>query len=373
MYLFKGKYLLYALCTILAYSLLLCACGVKDKETLAVADEQDIEETIQMNELEKASLNIEEGNKTDDYIEAEIIKDNSYNIYNAVKFYDDYFYFSDADGIKRMSKDLLTKEKIAEGNVMFGNCDNDYIYYIRYPSDLVKAPGFFRMDLTRHFEEKLMDWTESMWSINSIYAHQNIIYFSEYDFCEAYEVIDANLEEIEEGDNIVYQILDNCGISHTDINNLLFGYVTMIFEYQKLLYFDEQKKEITVYDTKSGKKIDTLDQCRSDVLISDRGIIYKDLENDILLKKWDTEEPSILYDMSENDNRYINYGTFDEQYIFGFYVDGDDCTLVKIKWEGGSEIGRTFEDEKFCKDLRLSANNGVVSYMQDGYRVFEKK
>ena len=219
----------YALCTILAYSLLLCACGVKDKETLAVADEQDIEETIQMNELEKASLNIEEGNKTDDYIEAEIIKDNSYNIYNAVKFYDDYFYFSDADGIKRMSKDLLTKEKIAEGNVMFGNCDNDYIYYIRYPSDLVKAPGFFRMDLTRHFEEKLMDWTESMWSINSIYAHQNIIYFSEYDFCEAYEVIDANLEEIEEGDNIVYQILDNCGISHTDINNLLFGYVTISY------------------------------------------------------------------------------------------------------------------------------------------------
>lgn len=81
----------------------------------------------------------------------------------------------------------------------------------------------------------------------------------------------------------------------------------------------------------------------------------------------------MLYEMSENDNRYINYGTFDEQYIFGFYEDGDECTLVKIKWEGGIEIGRTFEDEKFCQDLELSTNDGVVSYIQDGYRVFEKK
>ena len=228
MYIVKRCYYLYALCTILTCSIFLSGCGVTEKETTtAVEDEQKIV-PMQADEMEvkstkvdkqkETSLSIEGENQVDNQIKVGEMENNNNNIYNAVKYYNKYFYFSDVDGFNRMNKDQVTTERIAEGNVKIGNCDNNYIYYIRYASDSVKNPGVFRMDLSRHMEEELMEWSESMWGINNIYAYQNVIYFAENDFCEAYEVIDGNVEEMEVKDNFIYQQLDKCGILHGDIN-----------------------------------------------------------------------------------------------------------------------------------------------------------
>ena len=75
--------------------------------------------------------------------------------------------------------------------------------------------------------------------------------------------------------------------------------------------------------------------------------------------------------MAENDNKFVNYGTYDNQYIYGFYEDNNECTLVKIMWDGGCTTGRVFENLSRSIELGLSANNGVISFRQDEHIVFE--
>lgn len=366
------------ICAVFTSVIILVGCSSTNKEMQAATDGGEINISIEtneteMNEQEEQNLGDEEDQVDDqrEVTEMDQNYDTDNNIYNSVKYYNGYFYFSDVDGFKRMSKDQSIMETLAEGNVSLGNCDGNYIYYIRYASDAVENAGVFRMDLTKLMEEKIMDWSESMWSIYSIYSHENIVYFEESDICEAYEVIDGKANKIDEKDNLLYQQLDRCGIPHEDINALAFGYVNMMFQYHKLVYLDRQDNKIMIYSTDSEKTIKIIDQCGSDVLVGDRGIVYKDLENNVLLRKWEGEDSKLLYDISEYNNNAVNYGTFDDHYIYGFYENGDECTLVKIKWEGGCEIGRTFEDVRIAVELGFSASNGVISFLQDGHRVFE--
>ena len=75
--------------------------------------------------------------------------------------------------------------------------------------------------------------------------------------------------------------------------------------------------------------------------------------------------------MAENNNKFVNYGTYDTQYIYGFYEDDNECTLVEIMWDGGCKTGRVFENVSKSVELDLSANNGVISFRQDEHVVFE--
>lgn len=354
-----------SICAVLVFLALLTGCGFTKQETPAVTD--DVKPDISI-EMEEAQIDAQEVQDTD-VLWDDQADDN--NIYNAVKYYNDYFYFSDADGFKRMSKDQSITENLAEGNVRLGNCDGNYIYYIRYSTDAPENAGIFRMDLSKLTEEKMMEWSESMWGIYNIYAYQNILYFEGSNLCEAYEITDGEVNKIDESDNILYQQLDRCGISHEDINTLAFGYINMVFQYHKLVCLDRENNKIVVWDTDSGEVINRIEQCGSDILMGERGIVYRDLENNIWLKAWGQEESNCLYDMSEYDNQFVNYGTFDDQYIYGFYENEEACTLVKVKWEGGCETGRTFENTRMALELEFSANNGVISFVQDGHRIFE--
>ena len=292
-------------------------------------------------------------------------------IYNAVKYYNDYFYYSDSDGFKRMDKDMSTTETMAEGHVRVGNCEDNYIYYMRYPADNEQNAGVFRMNLSDPAEEQLMTWSEDMWMIQSIYAYQNIVYLEKYNICEAYEVNAGQINKIDEKDNVIYRNMDNCNISYEDINELAYGYSNIMLQYHKVVYVDSKNNKIIVCDADSGEKVNTIEQCWSDILVSDRGIVYKDMDYNIWLREWDNEDSKLLYDMAENDNKFVNYGTYDNQYIYGFYEDDNECTLVEIMWDGGCRTGRVFGNVSKSVELGLSANNGVISFLQDGHVVFE--
>ena len=292
-------------------------------------------------------------------------------IYNAVKYYNGNFYYSDTDGFKRMDKGMSTIETLAEGNVKVGNCEDNYIYYMRYPADDERNAGVFRMNLADPVEEQLLAWSEDMWMIQDIYAFQNIIYLEKYNICEAYEVNAGQISKIDEKDNMVYQNMDHCNILYEDINNLAYGYTSIMFQYHKFVYEDRNNNKVIVYDTDSGETVNIIEQCEIGILVCDRGIVYRDPDYNIWLREWENENSTLLYDMAANDNKFVQYGTYDNQYIYGFYEDDNECTLVKLMWDGGYKIGRVFENVSKAVELRFSANNGVISFLQDGHVVFE--
>ena len=170
---------------------------------------------------------------------------------------------------------------------------------------------------------------------------------------------------------MIYQSMERCNISYEDMNELAYGYTYIMFQYHKLVSVDRNNHKIVVYDTDSGETVNTIEQCGSDILVSDRGIVYKDLDYNIWLREWESEESKLLYDMAENDHKFVNYGTYDNQYIYGFYESDNECTLVEIMWDGGCRTGRVFENVSKSVELGLSAHNGVISFRQDGHVVFE--
>ena len=375
----KKRHNIGVICAALMCAVFLNGCTFTDKVEVAAAngDELSIDakpetpETDVQNEQEGNEPEEGQGNGYPKVSEPNQSNDTSGVIYNGVKYYNDHFYYSDPDGFKRMNKDMATVETLAEGNVRVGNCEDNYIYYIRYQADDKQNAGVFRMNLSDLAEEQLLAWSEDMWMVQSIYASQNIIYLEKYNICEAYEVNAGQVNRIDEKDNLIYRNMDNCNISYEDISGLAYGYSNIMLQYHKVVYVDRNNNKIIVYDADSGETVYTVEQCLSDILVSDRGIVYQDLDYNIWLRGWEGEGSMLLYDMAKNDNKFVNYGTYDNQYIYGFYEDDNECTLVEIMWDGGCTTGRVFENVSKSVELGLSANNGVISFLQDGYVVFE--
>ena len=367
-------------CAALMCGVFLTGCTLTDKTESVAADSDELIIAAGADTSETDVQNEQEGNdskegQVDNNLEVSDPNQSSDTtgvIYNSVKYYNDRFYYSDPDGFKRMDKDMSAPETLAEGNVRVGNCADNYIYYIRYPADDEQNAGVFRMNLSDLAEEQLLAWSEDMWMIQNIFASQNIVYLEKYDICEAYEVNAGQINQIDEKDNVIYQNLDNCHISYEDINELAYGYSNIMLQYHKVVYVDRKNNKIIIYDADSGETVNTIEQCLGDILVSDRGIVYKDMDYNIWLREWESEDSGLLYDMAENDNKFVNYGTYDNQYIYGFYEDDNECTLVEIMWDGGCTTGRVFENVSKSVDLGLSANNGVISFWQDEYVVFEQ-
>lgn len=367
-------------CAVFMCGIFLAGCSFTDQAAATAKNSEELSESIntdtaEMDEQNEIGNDSEE-NQGSDYLDASGINQSSETsgvIYNPVKYYNDYFYYSEKDGFKRMNKDMSTTETLADGNVLVGNCEDNYIYYIRYPADDMQNAGIFRMNLSETVEEQLLEWSEDMWSIHNIFASQNIVYLENSNICEAYEVSRGQVSQVDEKDNKIYQQLDKCSIAHEDINALALHYTNIMFQYNKIIYLDRKNNKIDVYDADSGEMVNTIEQCGSDILVSDRGIVYKDLDYNIWLREWGSEDSKLLYDMVENDNKFVNYGTLDDQYIYGFYEDNNKCTLVEIMWEGGCKTGKIFESENKAIELGFSVNNGVISYLQDGYYIFENR
>ena len=108
------------------------------------------------------------------------------------------------------------------------------------------------------------------------------------------------------------------------------------------------------------------------MLLSNRGVVYKDLAENIYLLRWNAEQEDVLYESREHHAEAINYGTYDTDYLYGFVEDGKQCALIKISWKGGSGRGKVFDDVEKAVQLGFSVNHGVAGYWQNGQIIFEK-
>ncbi|MCD7724468.1 MAG: hypothetical protein LUI12_02790 [Clostridiales bacterium] len=301
--------------------------------------------------------------------------DTSNIVYNSVKYYDGYFYFADSQNLKRIDKELAKEETLAYGNVKLGNCDGDFIYYIRYASDTNGVPGILRLNLTNLEEELLVEWSDQMWSCTNIYETENIIYIEGNQYCDAYRLENdmSGIKDfaMEETDHEIYKKMEQCGIAREKINAFAAGYCNAMFQYHKFVYLDRNNEKIIVYDTDSGEAISEIENCGSDVLLTENGLVYKDSASNIYFRKWENSDSALLYDIDKNNGLMVNYGTYDDQYIYGFYEDNGGSTLVKISWTGECKKDKFFQNEGRAVNLGFSVNNGIRSYWQNGHIIFE--
>lgn len=359
----------------------LAGCTFTDRKTVSqnVSEIKSVPDDRQgdsMNEVIPGVPNLEEENREKEDEKQKVQnKDGSDQVdstYNVVKWADGYFYFPDAEGLKRVSEETAEVEKLAEGNVKLGNFDGDFLYYIRYPVEKEGLTGLIRMSIKNRQEEQLAAWSEELWTCRNIYACEEEIYIELADSCEEYMQKGDHVEKVPEDQQTVYQILERCGYSKEDAAMLPAGYTNAIFQYHKLVCREPAQNRIFVYDTDTGNRVKEITDTQSDVLLSNRGVVYKDLAENIYLQSWNGETAELLYEAGAHDQESVNYGTYDEEFLYGFVEEETQCTLIKLSWEGGYERGKTFTGVEKAVQLGFSVNHGVAGYWQNGQIIFEK-
>ena len=359
----------------------LAGCTFTDRKTVSqnVSEIKSVPDDRQgdsMNEVIPGVPNSEEENREKEDEKQKVQnKDGSDQVdstYNVVKWADGYFYFPDAEGLKRVSEETAEVEKLAEGNVKLGNFDGDFLYYIRYPVEKDSLTGLIRMSIENRQEEQLAAWSEELWTCRNIYASEEKIYIELADSCEEYMQKGDHVEKVPEDQQVVYQILERCGYSKEDAAMLPAGYTNAIFQYHKLVCREPAQNRIFVYDTDTGNWVKEITDTQSDVLLSNRGVVYKDLAENIYLQSWNGETAELLYEAGAHDQESVNYGTYDEEFLYGFVEEETQCTLIKLSWEGGYERSKTFTSVEKAVQLGFSVNHGVAGYWQNGQIIFEK-
>ena len=359
----------------------LAGCTFTDRKTVSqnVSEIKSVPDDRQgdsMNEVIPGVPNSEEENREKEDEKQKVQnKDGSDQVdstYNVVKWADGYFYFPDAEGLKRVSEETAEVEKLAEGNVKLGNFDGDFLYYIRYPVEKESLTGLIRMSIKNRQEEQLAAWSEELWTCRNIYACEEEIYIELADSCEEYMQKGDHVEKVPEDQQTVYQILERCGYSKEDAAMLPAGYTNAIFQYHKLVCREPAQNRIFVYDTDTGNRVKEITDTQSDVLLSNRGVVYKDLAENIYLQSWNGETAELLYEAGAHDQESVNYGTYDEEFLYGFVEEETQCTLIKLSWEGGYERSKTFTGVEKAVQLGFSVNHGVAGYWQNGQIIFEK-
>lgn len=379
----SGQKKISGIVSVLVLLILFClaGCTFTDRKTVSqnVSEIKSVPDDRQgdsMNEVIPGVPNSEEENREKEDEKQKVQnKDGSDQVdstYNVVKWADGYFYFPDAEGLKRVSEETAEVEKLAEGNVKLGNFDGDFLYYIRYPVEKDSLTGLIRMSIENRQEEQLAAWSEELWTCRNIYASEEKIYIELADSCEEYMQKGDHVEKVPEDQQVVYQILERCGYSKEDAAMLPAGYTNAIFQYHKLVCREPAQNRIFVYDTDTGNWVKEITDTQSDVLLSNRGVVYKDLAENIYLQSWNGETAELLYEAGAHDQESVNYGTYDEEFLYGFVEEETQCTLIKLSWEGGYERSKTFTSVEKAVQLGFSVNHGVAGYWQNGQVIFEK-
>ena len=321
-----------------------------------------------------------EENDNSDATVGSVENDLTYNYYNSVKYYNGFFYYSDTEGLKRINRDLTDSQVIAEGGVKLGNADNGYIYYIRYPNKEYGNTGICRIDTTNLSEEVLIAWNGEMayrsdnWLCRNVYAVDSVVYLEYNDRCEAYRIDNSRHEEIENGENIIYSYMIDCGINENEINEMMTGYLNTCFKFDKIIKCvpKDEKYNIEIYDIKTRGLSDRIEGCEIGALVTDKGLVYTTEDSKVYLRTWDNGESTLLYNTYENSNQDLAYGTYDTDYLYGFIENDNGLTLKAISWDG-TVLDKTRFDGgmKDIISLGYSINNGIQSYWQNGKIVFE--
>ena len=321
------------------------------------------------------------------------------NIYNKVKYWNHFFYYVDTQGIKRIGENSKTVEVIVpQTGIHSFTLDKEGAVY--YSLSSPEEAGIYVLPQGEQEPVKLIDWKKDYWRLAVLQAADGIIYLEMGDTCEAYQLQEDGVSggrkatRLSDTENPVFQALERCGLSGTDIRNLPTGYSVALTEYQRMVLRLPEEQTLQLYDTQKGQRIAKLAECQNDILMMPQGVIYKKQTGDIYFQSWTEGENAnqLLYQPAAYEGKDINYGTYDEGYLYGFWEEAGNSTLVRISFEDKQENTNTsdsdaqnrrdftrkvqelntFDGVNRAVDLGLSVNHGMISYWQDDKMVWEE-
>ncbi len=321
------------------------------------------------------------------------------NIYNRVKYWNHFFYYADTQGIKRIGENSKTVEVIVpQTGIHSFTLDKEGAVYYSFSSP--EEAGIYVLPQGEQQPVKLIDWKKDYWRLAMLQVADGIVYLEMGDTCEAYQLQEdgensgRKATRLSDTENPVFQALERCGLSGGDIRNLPAGYSVALTEYHRMVLRLPEEQILQLYDTQNGQQIAKLTECQNDILMMPQGVIYKKQTGDIYFQSWTEGENAnqLLYQPAAYEGKDINYGTYDEGYLYGFWEEQGNSTLVRISFEDKQENAdtsdsdaqnrrgftrkvqelNTFDGVNRAVDLGLSVNHGVVSYWQDDKMVWEE-
>ena len=321
------------------------------------------------------------------------------NIYNRVKYWNHFFYYADTQGIKRIGENSKTVEVIVpQTGIHSFTLDKEGAVY--YSLSSPEEAGIYVLPQGEQQPVRLIDWKKDYWRLAMLQVADGIIYLEMGDACEAYQLSEngensgRKATRLSDTENPVFQALERCGLSGGDIRNLPAGYSVALTEYHRMVLRLPEEQTLRLYDTQNGQQITKLVECQNDILMMPQGVIYKKQTGDIYFQSWTEGENAnqLLYQPAAYEGKDINYGTYDEGYLYGFWEEQGNSTLVRISFEDKQENTdtsdsdaqnrggftrkvqelNTFDGVNRAVDLGLSVNHGMISYWQDDEMVWEE-
>lgn len=286
------------------------------------------------------------------------------------KYDNEYTYVAGVDSLYRINSKDNKWEDIYKGNVRLGAFYDNALYFLSFPSDVNelnnKNSGVFKLDLTTLESEQILPWDENYWIYNAIQIEDGRMFLSSREDVIIYSIAQKqfvdNFEEIVPLPDHLRKKKDNGEISI--ISDLVFSY----YSNGIISYIDNvtNTKTLCVYNVKENTE-QKFEDVYNDVLFVQNGFVYRNEDRSKVYFVDFDKNITLLYDTLET-NTDINYGTYDQNYLYCFeeYSEDNKVICYRISWSGEKE--KLFEtiSSKGAVALNLTVINNYLYYYDEG-------
>ncbi len=287
------------------------------------------------------------------------------NCYNPVKRNDNVLFYGAAGYLQSINLQTNEIAQLLEGNIKPGCLDNDTLYYIKYPADAGDKAGVGRFNLTTGENEILIPWEEELWGCANMLIKDNCLYLETGHLCGAYLLENNKAIRADDLQNLVLKAMKQFDLTENEISGINYGFVNSILEHDVFTTLNRRSNELHIYDA-AAQTVLKKENCLGNVIICDKGIVYMNLEGDIILNGWDNLESDRLLFSSAAAGYSVNYGTCSEAGLYVFRENGDSVDCKCITWEGEVMDIVNIPGTRLAIELNFSAFSDLAAYCKDG-------
>ena len=281
-----------------------------------------------------------------------------YNI--SAKAYGDYTYVAAEQGIYRILDESSIEELLYEGSVILGALGDDRLFFYAYSED-EEGTGIMSLNLlTGEIMESYFPG-EDFYSYMEMSYRDGKLYINKKDEIAVFRVQEDGTLQREES----LQITVPKELQDAEKNSKLISpVITMGEGYSENFYYDrtEDYSCVSVYD---GKALVNEAENMTDLMITDKGVIGRDIKNQKDVFLWDvySGEKKLFYQASEHENKLWVYSTYDKNGVYGFFQGKDSlCVVSRISWDGILEELFELEAVEMYGDVKMSVIGDWIYY-----------
>lgn len=287
------------------------------------------------------------------------------NCYNPIKRNENILFYGTTRYLQGINLETNEVVQLMEGNIKPGFLQNDILYYIKYPADAGEQAGIGYFNLTTGENEILISWKDELWGCANMLIEDNCLYLEVGHSCEAYLLENQKVISANDLQNQVLKAIKLFDLTENEISGINYGFVNSILEYAVFTTLNRQNNELRIYDA-NAQTVRRKENCLGNVIVCDRGIVYMNLEGNIILNRWaDLESDQLLFSPAAAGYS-VNYGTYSDAGLYVFRENGDSVECKCITWEGKIVDVVNIPDTRMAIELNFSAFTDFAAYCKDG-------